>query len=359
MSSKGQRPLKERVAAAAQTALCMQHYVRAIDVFVGMGLLAYSHVEDWRKGRMACLEPAIQGSPEKISTTKALFQEWARIHNLRPIETEYLARTIGPRRTLQFSANGDPDVERFFRTHYVSPELSEKKQERLREKLSQPPEIVVFDIYRDSKCSECGTELEKGRFLVMEAEHPLCLECADMDHLVYLPRGDATLTRRSRKYSKLSAVVVRFSRARKRYERQGALVEEEALHKAEEECLSDADARARQRERAALRRIDQDENFTIQFALKILELYPRCPPEEARIIAERAAQRGSGRVGRSAAGRRLEDASVRLAVIASIRHRHTDYDEILMQSADRQWARAQVRDKIEKFLEMWDPPEDK
>ena len=53
--------------------------------------------------------------------------------------------------------------------------------------------------------------------------------------------------------------MVRFSRARRRYERQGALVEEAALQKAEEECLSDADVRARGRERAAARRIDEDE----------------------------------------------------------------------------------------------------
>ncbi len=92
-------------------------------------------------------------------------------------------------------------------------------------------------------------------------------------------------------------------------------------------------------------------------AVKILELFPRCPPEEARIIAEHAAQRGSGRIGRTAAGRRLEEESVRLAVVASVRHRHTPYDEILMQSADRPWARAKVQDEIDEILRAWGPPE--
>jgi hypothetical protein len=50
-----------------------------------------------------------------------------------------------------------------------------------------------------------------------------------MDHLVFLPSGDAALTRRAKANSRLSAVVVRFSRAGKRYERQGILVEEHAL----------------------------------------------------------------------------------------------------------------------------------
>ena len=62
----------------------------------------------------------------------------------------------------------------------------------------------------------------------------LCMY-AVLDHLVYLGRGDAALTRRARKYSSLAAVVVRFSRARKQYERQGILVEPEALHRAEGE----------------------------------------------------------------------------------------------------------------------------
>ena len=101
-------------------------------------------------------------------------------------------------------------------------------------------ELVVFDILRDSKCAECGTELQKGDFLFLEDERALCLTCADLDHLVYLPSGDAALTRRSRKHSVLAAVVVRFSRLRGRYERQGLLVEESALAEAERECVADA-----------------------------------------------------------------------------------------------------------------------
>ena len=62
------------------------------------------------------------------------------------------------------------------------------------------------------------------------------MQCADLDHLVYLPAGDAALTRRAKRASRLSAVVVRFSRSRQRYERQGILVEEEALEAAEAEC---------------------------------------------------------------------------------------------------------------------------
>jgi hypothetical protein len=94
--------------------------------------------------------------------------------------------------------------------------------------------MVVIQPVRDWTCAECrGT----GDLLQMHDVGPLCLTCADLDHLVFVPSGDAALTRRATKASTLSAVVVRWSRSRKRYERQGVLVEEPALALAEEQCL--------------------------------------------------------------------------------------------------------------------------
>lgn len=49
-------------------------------------------------------------------------------------------------------------------------------------------------------------------------------------------------------------MVIRFSRTRKRYERQGTLVAEEALARAEAECLADDEVRARRRRRDEERR---------------------------------------------------------------------------------------------------------
>lgn len=213
--------------------------------------------------------------------------------------------------------------------------------------------LVIFSILRDSKCGECGEEVGKGSFLFMESGQPLCLRCADLDHLVYLPRGDAALTRRARKYSTLSAVVVRFSRSRVRYERQGILVEEAALHRAEEECLRDADKRAAQREREDVRRAEQDRDLAARMADAILELFPGCPPAEARAIAAHTAVRGSGRVGRTAAGRALEKGALTAAVIAAIRHNQTGYDELLMSGYSRIDARDAVRDVVDGVLDQW------
>ncbi len=187
----------------------------------------------------------------------------------------------------------------------------------------------------------------------MDDPGPVCLRCAELDHLVFLPSGDAALTRRARRASGLSAVVVRFSRARGRYERQGVLVEQEALAKAEAECLADESARARRRERDALRRANEDLQLQQEMAIAISSQYPGCPTERASEIAQHAANRGSGRVGRSADGRALKHHALELAVIASIRHQDTPYDNLLMSGIDRREARELVRDKVNSVLEAW------
>src|ERR1041384_2963892 len=111
---------------------------------------------------------------------------------------------------------------------------------------SNKPDLKVFISHRDSRCDDCGEELGRQAWITLEENKgALCLACADLDELVFLPTGDAALTRRARKHSELSAVVLKFSKARGRYERQGLLVEETALAKAEADCLADAEARER------------------------------------------------------------------------------------------------------------------
>ena len=56
-----------------------------------------------------------------------------------------------------------------------------------------------------------------------------------LDDLEFLFAGDALLTRRAKAKSARHAVVVRFSKRRGRYERQGLLVEPQALTEAQRE----------------------------------------------------------------------------------------------------------------------------
>lgn len=221
--------------------------------------------------------------------------------------------------------------------------------------MKKPDELKVFISNRDSTCEECKEELGRKAWILLAGERgALCLACAELEHLAFLPAGDSALTRRSKKHSRRYAVVLQWSRARKRYERQGLLVEEEALAQAETECLADEEARKRTRERNAARRAELDKEYVARFAEGIRKAYPSCPPGREQTIAEFACLKYSGRVGRSAAAKQLDEDAIRLAVVAHVRHCETQYENLLARGVERDIARFEVQGKIDNVLISWE-----
>ena len=350
----GQSPprLERRVVAAAETVLAREQSVSPLDVLAKIGWLPWGLVDDWRRGRVDYLEQVAQVQPDRLAAALEQLRRWAAREGLEPIQVAYLAATRD-RPPLRFTAGGDQAAERAWRTHWTRPDLSEAAWEQWTKQQSKAPDLVVIEPLNQWACTGCGGS---GSYLFMEGPGPLCLGCADLDHLVFLPAGTPALSRRAKQASRLSAVVVRFSRARKRYERQGILVEEAALAAAETQCLADEDARRRRRERDQQRRGDQDLAFQARLAEAVVRLFPGCPAERAEAIARHAGTRGSGRVGRSAAGRALDEQAIRLAVVASVRHQDTDYDALLMAGVPRTDAREQVQPDIDRALAAWRNP---
>lgn len=216
--------------------------------------------------------------------------------------------------------------------------------------------IVVYERYstNHATCIECQKIIEPDFLMTLtEDKNLLCLECADLDHLEYLPTGDTALTRRARKHSTLSAVALRWKKARKRFERQGVLVEKLALEKAEEECLSDEVLREKRRERGAIIRQRLNVEYIDKFAKKIRELFPHCPEGEEIQIAEHACLKNSGRIGRSAVAKEFSDTAITLATIAHIRHTMTEYDSLLANGFAREDAREEIRDELDEIIDEW------
>lgn len=220
--------------------------------------------------------------------------------------------------------------------------------------MTRDTDLKVFITARESKCDECGSELgRKAWICLMEGKGALCLSCADMEHLDFLTAGNTALTRRARKLSPLSAVVLKWSRVRKRYERQGILVEPQALDEAEAACLADADARAERARRRAEREAELDKDYVAAFAQAVRRQYPSCPKGREREIAEHACLKYSGRVGRSAHAKALDPAAIELAVRAHVRHRETNYGRLLARGHDRHEARREVSRTVDEILERW------
>lgn len=233
--SKKKIPIVDRVARAAASALAHQQYVSAIDVLAGIGWLDHTALAQWRRGQVACLEEVVRTGPQRIAEAMTCLANWAAAKGLKPGEVAYVARTVG-REQLRFSLSGDAATEQAYRTHWVSAELSDAKRERLTEKASKAPELVVIMPTRsDWTCHRCGGT---GGMLMMEDGGPACLPCAGLGDLEFLPSGDALLTRRAKAGSSRYAVVVRFSKTRGRYERQGLLLEPQAVAKAQQSIKS-------------------------------------------------------------------------------------------------------------------------
>jgi hypothetical protein len=153
--------LEERTVKAAEAALADHHFVTAIDVMVGMGSLTTSQIDRWRQGRVDNLERLVTAGLPKISTAMAAFCHWARSERSRD------------HRPLRFSTNGDPGTETAYRTHWISPGISEAKRSRLAEKQGRAPDLVVISPLKEWNCTECGGT---GDLLFMEGDGPLCLE---------------------------------------------------------------------------------------------------------------------------------------------------------------------------------------
>jgi hypothetical protein len=133
MTNDDRSKLERRVVKAAEAAVAEQQFVTAIDVLVGVGWLTPGLVAQWRQGRIEYLERATSANLHQLSAAMAIFRRWAAGCGLQPSETAYVARTRD-RRPLRFSRSGDAAIERAYRTHWISPELSDAKRQRLVEK---------------------------------------------------------------------------------------------------------------------------------------------------------------------------------------------------------------------------------
>jgi hypothetical protein len=126
MSSKAQKNIESKVVAAAEFALTKKGYVTAIDVFVGTRALSEAQVKLWRNGSVPYLERVINSGLGSISRSMKVFRNWAKAKGLSPSETVYYSHGKKAKALLRFSKSGDSNIEKAYRTHFVSQELKQK-----------------------------------------------------------------------------------------------------------------------------------------------------------------------------------------------------------------------------------------
>ncbi|MFM8765303.1 MAG: DUF2293 domain-containing protein [Spartobacteria bacterium] len=213
--------------------------------------------------------------------------------------------------------------------------------------------ILVVPSQGEGDCAHCAAPLQQSTFVTFKNNAIACVKCGGLENLEFLPSGNTALTRRANALSAVKYVVLKFSRARKRYERQGILAHPEILDQSRRECEADEAARETKRQTSAGRRDKQDATHLAAFAARIREFYPSAPDGVEHEIAAHACRKYSGRVGRAAFAKELAPESIHLAVRAHIRHHHTSYDHLMSSGADRTDARVLVAARIEETTRRW------
>jgi hypothetical protein len=138
MNSANPVGLERKIAAVAASALSARQVVTPIEVLIGIGWLDTARVEDWRRGRVPYLERVVTANLAKLSTALRLLHAWARRNRLTPSETVYVTWTRD-RHRLRFTKTGDPNLERAYRTHWISPSLAKAKRARRSEEVRDEP----------------------------------------------------------------------------------------------------------------------------------------------------------------------------------------------------------------------------
>ena len=102
-------------------------YAAPIDVLLEIGILPKQKYEDWRHGRVDCLERVCTVNLRKLSFIMHQIRVYAQKNNLKPSATVYkqwaVKKKNGQGHTpvirLRFSKSGDAEIEKWYSTHFV------------------------------------------------------------------------------------------------------------------------------------------------------------------------------------------------------------------------------------------------
>ncbi|KAI9806587.1 MAG: hypothetical protein M1825_006044 [Sarcosagium campestre] len=179
----------------------------------------------------------------------------------------------------------------------------------------------------------------------------------------YVPKGDVYVTRNCRTKTKDAGRILYVVFSQSSRTQLGLHVPSDVAAQVSQDAEDTADSR----EKAVAAK---DHRAVTEARNELLRLYPRIPLKHAEDILSHAFLKGSGRVGRS--GTLGIENKVVLATVSHVRHRMTDYDQLLRnaKTADgvddndehlserrrasaRLEARRQVKKQVQDIIEGW------
>lgn len=94
-------------------------YAAPVDVMMDIGVLSKQKYEDWRFGRAAFLEGVCTVNLRKLSLVMHQMRSYAVKENLKASVCCYKRWGKHKTMSLRFSKSGNPDIEKWYATHFV------------------------------------------------------------------------------------------------------------------------------------------------------------------------------------------------------------------------------------------------
>jgi hypothetical protein len=134
------KELRDKVYSAMYTLIKDKGFASPVDVLTAIGVLSKADCENWRFGRVDCLERVCKTNLKKLSAINREIRAYAKRHDMKASWTDYRSRGKGGNIRLRFSKSGDETMERLYATHYVGRAKVDEAVRRKENKKEEPSE---------------------------------------------------------------------------------------------------------------------------------------------------------------------------------------------------------------------------
>ena len=120
--------LQKKLSVITSDLLREKGHIAFVDIFLRLGYLDAKDYESWRMKHIPFLEKAIKVNLSKISFIMKTVRRNCQNGNLAESWTSYKSWGKGKKVCLQFSRNGEDNIEKTYATHFIKPQQLNKKQ---------------------------------------------------------------------------------------------------------------------------------------------------------------------------------------------------------------------------------------
>jgi len=140
------KDLEKKTTSILNSLIYEKGYICSVDVLLRLEYLTQKDYEDWWFGRVPYLEKVCKVNLKKLSLTNRIIRKFAEQRQLKNSWTGYNQWGTKNKRILTFSKSGDPNIEKFYATHFIdNKRINELKE--LKMNLCHP----LYAIYKTAK----------------------------------------------------------------------------------------------------------------------------------------------------------------------------------------------------------------